>query len=211
MKQALLLVDIQNDFLPGGALSVPQGDEVVAVANRLMPYFELTVATKDWHPANHTSFAANHPWRRPGQIIKLNGMDQILWPIHCVQDSFGAEFAPGLHTDTIREVFFKAVDPDIDSYSAFFDNGHHRATGLADYLKEQGVDTIFIMGLATDYCVKYSVLDALHLGFDIFVILDGIRGIDREDGDSAQAIEAMKNAGAKAIESAELIQLLLHQ
>jgi nicotinamidase/pyrazinamidase len=128
--KALLIVDIQNDFLPGGALAVPGGDEVIPVANRLHAQFELVVATQDWHPANHGSFAANHPCRRPGEIIDLNGLSQILWPVHCVQNTPGAAFAPGLDTSRFAALFQKGTDPGIDSYSAFFDNGHRKATGL---------------------------------------------------------------------------------
>lgn len=201
MKSALLLVDIQNDFLPGGALAVEEGDEVIPVANKLMDHFELVVATKDWHPATHKSFAANHPWRKPGQVIEVNGLEQILWPIHCVQGSFGAEFHSGLDDHKIDEVFYKATDPDIDSYSAFFDNGHRKATGLGDFLKEENVEVIYIAGLATDYCVKYSALDALKLDFDTYVVIDGVRGIGQEEGDIEQAIEKMKEEGAKMVQS----------
>jgi nicotinamidase/pyrazinamidase len=201
MKSALLIVDIQNDFLPGGALGVENGDEVIPVANKLMDHFDLVIATKDWHPATHKSFAANHPWRKPGQIIDLNGIDQILWPIHCVQGSFGAEFSGQLQKDKIEKVFYKGTDPEIDSYSAFFDNGHLKATGLGDYLKEKGVEEIYIVGLATDYCVKYSTLDALKLGFEVHVVIDGVRGIEREKGDIERALEKMKEKGAQIVES----------
>ena len=186
--RALVVVDIQNDFCPGGALEVPEGDQVVPVANEMMKKFNLVVATQDWHPANHGSFAANHPWRRPGDVIQLNGQEQILWPMHCVQGSFGAEFVPGLDTSHFRKVFVKGTDPEIDSYSGFFDNGHKKATGLGGYLQEQGVKEVYIQGLALDYCVKYSVLDALQLGFKTHVVIDGCRGVNLEEGDSDKAV-----------------------
>jgi nicotinamidase/pyrazinamidase len=152
--KALILVDIQYDFCPGGALEVKNGDEVIPVANQLSSKFDLVVATQDWHPADHGSFAANHPWRYPGQVIDLNGLEQILWPIHCVQNSFGAEFVKELDTSNFAAVIQKGTDKGIDSYSGFFDNGHRKATGLHDLLQEKDVEEVYIMGLAQDYCVK---------------------------------------------------------
>ncbi len=207
MKRALIIVDVQNDFLPGGALAVENGDKVIPVANKLMDEFELVVATKDWHPANHGSFAANHPWRKPGQTIELNGLEQILWPIHCVQGSFGAEYPKELDVEKVDKVFYKGTDPDIDSYSGFFDNGHRKATGLGDFLKEKGVEDVYIMGLATDYCVKYTTLDARELGFNTHVVIDGIRGIEQEEGDIERAIEEMKEKGAEMIKSEEIMAM----
>lgn len=202
--RTLILVDLQNDFCPGGNLEVPKGDEVIPVANKMIPYFDLIVASKDWHPANHLSFAANHPWRRPGQVIDLNGVQQILWPMHCVQDSFGAEFVHGLQTDKISKIVYKGTDPEIDSYSAFFDNARKRSTGLGEYLQEQNVEEIYLLGLATDYCVKFTVLDAIDLGFKVHLITDGCRGINLEDGDVAKALTEMKEKGASLIASDEL-------
>ncbi len=195
-KTALLLIDIQNDFMPYGALPVKAGDAVIPVANELMEQYDLVIATQDWHPANHKSFAAMHPWRKPGQVIDLNGLPQVLWPIHCVQNSFGAEFTPGLHTEKIDKVFYKGTDPEIDSYSGFYDNGHRKSTGLGEYLKAQGVEHLIIMGLATDYCVKFSVLDALALGFTVELVEHGIRAVNLEAGDGDRAIEEMKTKGA---------------
>lgn len=194
--RALICVDIQNDFCPGGALEVEDGFAAAEAANQLMDQFELVVATQDWHPANHKSFAAMHPWRRPGDVIKLNGLDQILWPIHCVQGSFGAEFARELRTDAFEKVFVKGTDPEIDSYSGFFDNGHRKATGLGDYLKEKGVDEVYIVGLALDVCVKFTVLDALELGFKTYLVEDGCRGVNLKEGDSEKAVVEMKEKGA---------------
>jgi len=202
--KALILVDIQNDFCPGGHLEVPEGDQVVPVANALMDRFDLVVATQDWHPANHGSFAANHPWRKPGQVIDLNGLPQVLWPIHCVQDSFGAEFVQSLHTDKIGPVFVKGTDPEIDSYSGFYDNGHRKATGMGDFLKEKGVDSVYVMGLATDYCVKFTALDAVALGFKTHLIEDGCRGVNLNAGDVDQAIADMRSGGVVVTNSTEL-------
>lgn len=205
MTRALILIDLQIDFCPGGALAVPQGDEIIPLANRLMEHFDLIIATQDWHPAKHGSFAANHPWRKPGQVIQLNGLEQILWPMHCVQGSFGAEFAPKLNTEKFVKIFRKGEDPGVDSYSAFFDNGRRKATGLGDYLQEKNVSEVYLMGLATDYCVKYSVLDALDLGFQTNLIVDACRGIDLNEGDVKKAIEEMVEKGAIIVRSEELM------
>ncbi|MEQ8705813.1 MAG: bifunctional nicotinamidase/pyrazinamidase [Phaeodactylibacter sp.] len=205
--RALICVDIQNDFCPGGALEVKEGDQVIPVANELMPHFDLVVATQDWHPANHKSFAAMHPWRYPGNVIKLNGLEQILWPIHCVQGSFGAEFAPGLNTDAFEKVFVKGTDPEIDSYSGFFDNGHRKATGLGDYLKEKGIKEVGILGLALDVCVKFTVLDALGLGFKTYLVEDGCRGVNLNEGDSDKALSEMREKGAIIAQSDQIITI----
>lgn len=205
MNRALVLVDLQNDFLPGGALAVPDGDHVIPVANRVQPLFDLVVASQDWHPANHGSFAASHPGRQPGEQIELAGLPQILWPTHCVQESEGARLASGLDTTRIDHLVYKGIDPEIDSYSCFHDNGHRRSTGLADYLRDQNVDTLFLLGLATDYCVKFSALDAVSEGFAVRVILDGCRGIDLEPGDVDQALDEMQQAGVTFVQSSELV------
>jgi nicotinamidase/pyrazinamidase len=199
--KTLLLVDIQNDFLPGGALEVPRGDEVIEVANRLMGFPDLVVATKDWHPADHKSFAPSHPGGKPGDVIDLNGIEQLLCPPHCVQNTPGSELGPGLDTAQIAEIFYKGIDPEIDSYSAFFDNRHLRATGLGDYLHEQGADELFIAGLATDYCVRWTALDSVQLGFRTVVLEDGCRGIDLHRGDIERALEEMRRAGVRIVSS----------
>jgi nicotinamidase/pyrazinamidase len=188
---ALLVVDIQNDFLPGGALGVPDGDKVIPVVNRLMEGFALILATQDWHPANHGSFAANHPNRRPGEVIDLHGLTQVLWPAQ-------------LRTEPFSKVFRKGIDPEIDSYSSFFDNRRKRSTGLLEYLREQEVSGLFICGLATDYCVKFSALDSISSGFRTSVIEDACRGVDLKPGDSAAAIAEMRKAGAAIVESASI-------
>ena len=204
-QKALILVDLQNDFLPGGALAVPEGDEVVPVANLLQLHFDRVVATQDWHPADHGSFAANHPGKSPGDLIQLAGQPQILWPVHCVQGTPGAELAPGLERPKIEKVFFKGVDREVDSYSAFFDNAAQRSTGLGEYLRETGVGEIYVMGLATDYCVQFSAIDAARLGFKTRAIEDGCRGVDLQPGDSARAFEAMRHAGVEIVSSGAIL------
>jgi nicotinamidase/pyrazinamidase len=199
--RALILVDLQNDFVPGGALAVREGDRVIPIANELADKFDLVVATQDWHPADHGSFAANHPGKQPGEVIDLNGLAQVLWPVHCVQNTRGAEFVPALATDKITRVFQKGTDPAIDSYSGFFDNGHRKKTGLGDWLSERGVRDVYVMGLATDYCVKFTALDARQLGFDVFLIEDASRGVELQAGDVAGAIDEMKRAGVTIMQS----------
>jgi nicotinamidase/pyrazinamidase len=206
LVNALLVIDVQNDFLPGGALAVTDGDQVIPVINRMMQKHksDLILATQDWHPANHGSFAANHPNRVPGEIIELNGITQVLWPVHCVQGTSGAEFSVKLRTDFFKKVFRKGTDPEIDSYSGFFDNGRRRSTGLDDYLKDEKVDHVFVCGLATDYCVKSTVLDSVGAGFQTTLIADACRGVNINSGDSAAAINEMRAAGASIVESADL-------
>jgi len=201
---ALLVVDVQNDFLPGGALAVPGGNQVIPVVNGLVERFDLVLATQDWHPANHGSFAANHPDRQPGDVIDLNGIMQVLWPVHCVQGSPGADFSTQLRTERFNKIFRKGIDPGIDSYSGFFDNGGKRSTGLAEYLRDRGVDELFICGLATDYCVKFSALDSIGSGIRTHVIADACRGVDLKPGDSGAALTEMRHAGASIVESASV-------
>lgn len=202
--KALILVDLQNDFCTGGALEVAEGNLVIPIANALLNKFDLVIATQDWHPADHGSFAAMHPWRKPGAIIELNGLPQVLWPMHCVQDSFGAEFVKELDVSKITKVFVKGTDPGIDSYSGFFDNGHRKSTGLGEYLKEQGVTELYILGLATDYCVKFTVLDGLELGFKVNLIEDACRGVNLQPDDVAKAITEMAAKGATILQSTEI-------
>ncbi|HZC59182.1 MAG TPA: bifunctional nicotinamidase/pyrazinamidase [Chthoniobacterales bacterium] len=201
---ALLIIDVQNDFLPGGALPVPNGDQVIPVINAIQHKFDLVLATQDWHPQNHGSFAANHSNRAPGDVIELNGIPQVLWPVHCVQETFGADFSANLLTEHFAKIFRKGTDPGIDSYSGFFDNGKKRSTGLADYLHASAVDRVFLCGLATDYCVKFSALDSAEAGFKTILIADACRGVDLQPGDSATAIEAMRRAGAAIVDSDDL-------
>jgi nicotinamidase/pyrazinamidase len=199
--RALILVDIQNDFVPGGALPTKRGDEVVPVVNALQPHFELVIATQDWHPPDHGSFASNHPGREPGEIIDLDGIEQVLWPDHCVQESPGAEFHPDLQMEKVAKVIRKGTDPGIDSYSGFFDNGHRKATGLGDYLTDRGVSEVVIVGLATDYCVKFTALDAVRLGFRASVVRDACRGVELQPGDIERAFTEMEAAGVRVVTS----------
>lgn len=202
--KALILVDIQNDFLPGGALAVPEGNAVVPVANRLMSAFDLVVATQDWHPANHGSFVSQYAGKRVGEVVELNGSRQVLWPDHCVQEMRGASFPEDLDAKRIDRVFRKGTDRDIDSYSGFFDNGRRKSTGLGEYLREMGVVEVFIAGLATDYCVKATALDARHLGFQTKLVLEGVRGVELAMGDCERAIKDMKAAGVQTASCAPL-------
>lgn len=205
MRKALILVDLQNDFMPGGALAVTGGDEIIPVVNKLLKLpFDLIVATKDWHPANHGSFADNHPNKKIGDHILLKGIDQILWPRHCVSGTTGAEFAPGWDTKKVHEVIHKGTERDIDSYSTFYDNELQKSTGLEDFLKGEDITDVYIAGLATDYCVKYSVLDSIELGFKTHVIVDGCRGVNLRPEDSDEALEMMEDAGAELVHSKDL-------
>ena len=202
--KTLILVDIQNDFCPGGALAVSEGNAVVTIANQLMPKFELVVATQDWHPVNHKSFASQNEDLTIGDVFELNGLPQIVWPDHCVQNTHGSEFVSDLNRDLITKVFPKGTDPEVDSYSGFFDNDHRGATGLAAYLKDKNVTEVFVMGLATDYCVKFTALDAVQLGFKTKLVLDGCRGVELNAGDIEKAIEEMKHAGVEIVRSTEI-------
>src|SRR6185295_3090986 len=193
-KRALIIVDVQYDFIPGGALPVEDGDQVVPVINLIQPKFDLVVATQDWHPANHGSFASNHAGKKPGDIITLGGLTQILWPNHCVQGTRGAKFVEELDMERVVRVFRKGTDAEIDSYSGLFDNGHRKDTGLADYFKELNVDDVYVAGLATDYCVKFTALDSAKLGFRTHVIKDACRGVDLQPGDVDAALEQMARA-----------------
>ena len=203
--KALILVDLQYDFMPGGALAVAEGNRVVEIANRLMPHFDLVVATQDWHPAGHVSFASRHG-KQPGDIVDLGGISQVLWPDHCVQGTHGVELHHALNQTEIDHVVHKGTDPQIDSYSGFYDNQHRRATGLADYLRERNVSDVYVMGLATDYCVKYTALDARQLGFGTYLLEDGCRGVNLKSGDVDAAIEEMAAAGVKVVKGGSIMQ-----
>ena len=200
---ALIIVDVQNDFCPGGALAVPDGDAVIAVANRLQPYFDRVVLTQDWHPSDHGSFAANHAERAPGEFIDLHGLQQILWPVHCVQGSPGAAFHVDLERSHVDHIVQKGNDRTVDSYSGFYDNGRRHSTGLSDWLRKEGVDTVAVLGLATDYCVRFTALDAASEGFETSLIEDGCRGVELQDGDCAAAIAELREAGVHIRNSKE--------
>ncbi len=199
MKKALILVDIQNDFIPGGALAVPDGDAIIPVANTAMERVDIVVATQDWHPADHGSFASQYDGKTPGEFVALSGLAQILWPDHCVQETSGAGFVAGLNLNGVHHIVKKGLDREVDSYSGFFDNDHRKATGLDEYLKKQQVEELFIMGLATDYCVKFTTLDACALGYKTSVIKEGVRGVEINPGDCDKAFEEMQNAGAAIV------------
>jgi len=194
---ALILVDLQNDFLPGGALGVQRGDELIEIANRLMLRFDLVVATQDWHPADHLSFAAQHDEYDVGDVIDLDGLPQVLWPVHCVQGTGGAEFASGLNLAGIASVFPKGTDRRRDSYSGFYDNGGLHPTGLGRYLVTAAVDTVHVMGLATDYCVRATAIDAVRLGFVTHLIESACRGVELHPGDCEHAIDEMRQSGVQ--------------
>lgn len=206
IKKALIMVDLQNDFCEGGRLAVPQALDVIPLANRLQPCFDIVIATQDWHPEDHMSFASNHPGRQVGEVVAVgSNLAQILWPTHCVQHTSGAALHPALSKSHISQIFQKGTMKHIDSYSAFFDNAHERSTGLADYLRAKQIQQVYIMGLATDYCVKFSVLDALHEGFEVYVIEDACRGVGLQPEDIQQAFNEMHAAGAHLTTVADVL------
>lgn len=201
--KSLVIIDVQNDFMPGGRLEVPHGDMVVTVINRLQPHFELVVATQDWHPRNHISFASNHPGRKPFDKTSIDGIEQVLWPDHCVQGTIGADFHPALETLKIAAVFRKGMNPEVDSYSGFYDNLHKVNTGLAGYLRAKDIKELYFCGLASDICVYYSIMDALKEEFSATLIEDASRPLDNESftGIKKQIIKE----GARIINSSEII------
>ncbi|MBS4034641.1 MAG: bifunctional nicotinamidase/pyrazinamidase [Ignavibacterium sp.] len=203
--KALIIVDVQNDFLPGGALAVEKGDEILHVVNRLQDsgYFDLIIATQDWHPKDHGSFASNHPGKKPFEKTTLSGLEQILWPDHCVQTSKGAEFSKLLDVKNIEAIFRKGMDKNIDSYSGFFDNGKLKDTGLAAYLKGRNIDEVFVVGLAGDYCVYYTSVDAVDSGFKTTLIEDATRSID--DTSFKRAVKELKEKSGKVIKSSSIL------
>ena len=193
-SQALIVIDVQNDFCPGGALAVPEGDAVVAGINKIIGDFDIRVFTQDWHPQGHSSFASSHDGKAPFDTVDLSYGVQVLWPDHCVQGTAGAEFHPGLASDPADVVLRKGFRREIDSYSAFFENDRQTPTGLEGYLRTRGVDSIVCVGLATDFCVYYSAMDAVKMGFGVEVLEDYCRAIDL-DGSLAKAREDMESAG----------------
>jgi nicotinamidase/pyrazinamidase len=200
--KALILIDIQNDFLPGGSLAVPAGSEIISVLNRLQAHFDLVVATQDWHPISHKSFASNHPGKKAFEQIDLNGLSQVLWPDHCVQGSSGANFSSDLNMNRVEAIFRKGTDSEIDSYSGFFDNGHRKSTALADYLRGKQVTELYIAGLAGDFCVYYTAKDAIAQGFDTHIIEDAVRAIDANGFKRAK--DDVVSRGGKIIDSASI-------
>lgn len=203
--RALLLVDLQNDFCPGGALAVPDGDQVMVPAMTLARCFDCVVASQDWHPADHGSFASQHEGHSPGDLIMLDGLEQVLWPEHCVAGSHGARFHPAVERALLKEVFRKGTDPLVDSYSAFHDNGNRRATGLGTWLRNRKVKELFVLGLALDYCVRFSALDAVAEGFRTRLVLDACRAVNLAPGDGDAAVAAMRSAGVSVCTSEEIL------
>jgi len=175
------MIDIQNDFLPGGALEVKSGDEIIPVVNQLQHSFDLVVATQDWHPQHHKSFASSHPGKEPGGHVQLEGVDQVLWPEHCIQGTPGAELARELHTDKVVRIIRKGTDLAIDSYSGFYDNQRKKATGLHEFLQKHGIKFLILTGLATDVCVKYTALDAILLGYEVFLVKEATKAVGGEE------------------------------
>ncbi len=198
MTEALIVIDVQNDFCPGGALAVAGGDEIVPEINAMLADYSVRVLTQDWHPADHASFAANHPGASPFSMVEMSYGPQVLWPVHCVQGTAGAAFHARLNADAADLVIRKGFRTGIDSYSAFFENDHTTPTGLEGYLRTRGATDLTLVGLATDFCVAYSALDAVRLGFDVKVRLSACRGIDL-DGSLAATLKQMRNAGVKLV------------
>lgn len=198
---ALLIIDVQNDFCTGGSLAVRDAEAIIPVINKLQPHFQHIIATMDWHPDDHMSFASNHIDRKVGDMIQLHDIPQVLWPKHCVQNTYGAQLHTELDANKIQHIVVKGTDKWVDSYSAFFDNAHLRATDLANYVHKLNIKNLYITGLATDYCVKFSCLDAIQLGFNVFLFTDASRGVNLSPYDSALAIDEMRHAGVKIIDS----------
>ena len=191
--KALIIIDVQNDFLKDGSLEVPTGNDVIEPINEIIKNYTLVVATKDWHPLDHVSFASNHQGKKIGDVVKVNNLDQILWPVHCVQESKGSDFPTTLNIKAINKIIYKGTNSQIDSYSGFHDNGKIRSTGLSDYLKAKNITSIDYVGLVTEYCVKFTVFDSIEEGFKSRVILKGIKGINLEE--SNKALKEMKSKG----------------
>lgn len=200
--KTLIIIDAQNDFMPGGSLAVPDGDKIIPVINSIQNKFDLVVASQDWHPSNHISFASNHPGKMPFEEIMIDGNPQTLWPNHCVQETEGANFHPDLQTDKWDAIFRKGTDPTMDSYSAFYDNGHIKSTGLSDYLREKGASQVFFCGLAADICVYYSIYDAFKEGFACFFIEDASQPL--EIGGFVKIKEKMNYLGIQIINSKDI-------
>jgi nicotinamidase/pyrazinamidase len=201
--KALLVVDMQNDFMPGGALGVKGGNEIIPIINTLMQKFSLIVASLDFHPADHISFAKTHGLS-VGEVIKIEGGEQILWPVHCVKDSVGAKIVQDLETKDICRYFYKGTDRNVDSYSAFFDNQKKKKTGLDAFLKEREVKKIYLAGLTTEYCIKYTACDGRALGYEVAVILDACRPVNLHPDDEKKAVKEMRKAGVEIVYSSDL-------
>ena len=200
--KVLIIIDAQNDFMPGGSLAVPQGDKIIPVINQILPQFELVIATQDWHPKNHISLAKNHLGKNEFESIQVEGIKQTLWPAHCIQNTSGADFHKDLQTEKIEAIFRKGTHPMIDSYSGFYDNAHLKSTGLAGYLREKQATELYFCGLAADICVSFTVKDALKEGFVSYLIEDATKALNEED--FAQAKRDIQALGGKIVNSAEV-------
>jgi len=191
--KALVIIDVQNDFLLNGSLEVPSGNNIIEPINKIIKNYSLVVATKDWHPLDHVSFVSNHPDKKIGDVVKINNLDQVLWPVHCVQKSKGSNFPTALNFKAINKIIYKGTNSQIDSYSGFYDNGKIHSTGLSNYLKEKKITSVDYVGLVTEYCVKFTVFDSIEEGFKTRVILNGIKGINLEE--SNKVLKEMKSKG----------------
>lgn len=207
MKKALIIVDVQNDFCEDGALEVKNGNKVIPIINSLVnaDYFDQIIATQDWHPRDHKSFASNHKGKYVYDVIKLKGISQVLWPDHCIQRTKGARFHEELTLVDNVKVFKKGKDKYIDSYSGFYDNDHKSSTGLSEFLKRKNIDEVYVTGLATDYCVKFTALDSAKEGFNTFVVKDAVMGVNVSKDDSKKAFTEMRNKGIKIITSKKIL------
>lgn len=203
-KTALIMIDLQKDFCFGGSLAVPDADSIIPLVNQIQKHFSRVLASKDWHPGHHSCFASSHPGHVAGEVMMVNNLVQTLWPEHCLQESVGAEFHDDLETGRIEKIIYKGTDQQVHSYSAFYDDARIRQTELEAYLHEHHIKDLYILGLATDFCVRFSALDALQAGFNVYVIRDACRGIDFKPGDSELAFEEMRAAGAHIITSSEI-------
>jgi nicotinamidase/pyrazinamidase len=192
--KALIIVDVQNDFTSNGKLAVPGGESIIPIINSIKNQFDLVVATQDWHPQNHKSFASNHAGKKVFEKIMLDGMEQVLWPDHCVQNSEGAALRSDLKTENVEAIFRKGMDPNIDSYSGFYDNGKKKSTGLRGYLKERNVKDVYVCGLAGDYCVYFTAVDSIANGFNTFLIDDAVKSISESDYEKAKNVLKIKGA-----------------
>lgn len=202
--KALLVIDIQNDFCPGGALAVSGGDEIVPIVNKLIDHFDTIILTQDWHPAGHLSFASSHDGKKPYDTTEMAYGTQVLWPDHCIQGTRGAEFHTELHADKAQVIIRKGFRKEIDSYSTFFENDQKTTTGLKGYLNQRGITELYAVGLATDFCVKWSVLDGIDEGFTMHIVNDAVRGIDL-DGSLDAAWNEMEAKGALITTSEEIL------
>lgn len=201
--KTLVIVDVQNDFMPGGRLAVPEADKIIPVINKLQNHFDLIIATQDWHPQNHTSFASNHPGKQPFEKLIMDGLEETLWPDHCVQGSTGAEFTSGMETRKIAVIFRKGMNPEVDSYSGFYDNHRKISTGLSGYLKEKGISNVYFCGLAADICVYFTIKDALKEGFSARLIEDASQPLDTMNYKKIK--EELASRGVRILNSQDII------